>query len=166
MDAGDFVLDALGVRWAVELCQQDYLSPGYFDGEAQANKRWQYYRTSTAGQNTILYNGTNQLVTAAPHTRFESSNSTVNHESITGLGDVDMSIWTANLTSAYDGPQLQRALKILNNRTQIMIQDQIKGAVHASQWRMHTRANIQISDSRKKAGKYLASLYRSITNKL
>ncbi|KAI0123629.1 hypothetical protein BJ170DRAFT_712668 [Xylariales sp. AK1849] len=79
LDTGDFVLDALREIWAVEPCHQNYLSPGYFDGEAQGNKRWQYYRTGTTGQNTILHNGSNQLVTAAPTTRFESS-STVFHD--------------------------------------------------------------------------------------
>ncbi|KAH6645527.1 chondroitin AC/alginate lyase [Truncatella angustata] len=154
LDAGDFVLDALGERWAVELCHQDYLSPGYFDGEAQKNKRWQYYRTGTAGQNTILYNGTNQLVTAAPTTSFESS-STVNHVSRPGLSNMVTTIWTANLSSAYNGPQIQRRLGLPRNRTQVLIQDQIKDAVHASQWRMHTRADIQISENRREAGKFL-----------
>ncbi|KAF2998698.1 hypothetical protein E8E14_004610 [Neopestalotiopsis sp. 37M] len=157
LDAGDFVLDALGERWAVELCHQDYLSPGYFDSEAQDSKRWQYYRTGTAGQNTILYNGTNQLVAATPNTSFEAIHAS-DHDFRADYDYADTFVWTANLTSAYDGPQVQRALRLLHNRTQVLIQDHISKAVHASQWRMHTSADIQVSEDRRQAGKSFVTL--------
>lgn len=162
LDVGDFVLDALGERWATELCHQNYLSPGYFDGEAQGNKRWQYYRTGTAGQNTILYNDTNQLVTAAPTIRFEKSR--VADDSPSTHDDADPFLWTADLSSAYDGPKIQRGLTLLRNRTQVLIHDEIKGAVHTSQWRMHTKAHIQISESGKQAGKYMNKFPGVLTN--
>jgi hypothetical protein len=147
----------LGQRWAVELCHQDYLSPGYFDSEAQDSKRWQYYRTGTAGQNTILYNGTDQLVAAAPNTSFEAIHAS-DHDFKADIVNTDTFVWTANLTSAYDGPQVQRSLRLLHNRTQVLIQDHISKAVHASQWRMHTSADIKVSEDRRQAGKSFVTL--------
>jgi hypothetical protein len=61
IDAGDFVIEALGQRWAGELvctvtihrrlfltdawqCQNDYLGAGYFSSDAQNSQRWLYYR--------------------------------------------------------------------------------------------------------------------------
>lgn len=49
MTQGDFVLDALGQRWAGELGSADYLGDGYFStGEGQDAQRWLYYRTRFA----------------------------------------------------------------------------------------------------------------------
>ncbi|ESK92034.1 heparinase ii iii family protein [Moniliophthora roreri MCA 2997] len=56
LDAGDFVIDAMGIRWAGELGSGDYLAPGYFVGDKQDDQRWMYYRTMTEGQNTLLIN--------------------------------------------------------------------------------------------------------------
>lgn len=73
LDTGDFVLEALGQRWAGELCQNDYLAPEYFSSEAQDAVRWTYYRDMTEGQNTLVINGQNQLVDQAPPTTFGST---------------------------------------------------------------------------------------------
>jgi hypothetical protein len=41
LDVGDFVLDALGTRWAGELGDGDYLSPYYFSNDSRfASLRW------------------------------------------------------------------------------------------------------------------------------
>ena len=74
LDLGDFVLDAMGTRWAGELGSGDYLSPAYFNSDAQDATRWLYYRKRTEGQNTILVNKANQLVGATPSIKFDSSN--------------------------------------------------------------------------------------------
>lgn len=70
LDAGDFVLDALAERWAGELCQYIYLSPGCFSGESQDSEWWAYYRCGTQGQNTIVYNHRSQAVDGYPSTQF------------------------------------------------------------------------------------------------
>lgn len=44
LDCGDFVLDALGTRWAGELGSGDYLAAGYFSNDQQNSQRWLYYR--------------------------------------------------------------------------------------------------------------------------
>ncbi|KAK0702152.1 hypothetical protein B0H67DRAFT_676190 [Lasiosphaeris hirsuta] len=56
LDAGDFVLNVLGERWAEELCQDDYSVPGYFSSEGQQR------------QNTILHGGRNEIADAVPNT--------------------------------------------------------------------------------------------------
>ena len=56
LDLGTFVLDSAGQRWAIDLGSDDYGSPDYFNGE----KRWGYYRASTAGHNTLVIDGRNQ----------------------------------------------------------------------------------------------------------
>src|SRR6516165_11810863 len=59
-DLGSFVLDANGVRWAVDLGPDDYELRDYFKPEM----RCRYYRTSTIGHNTIVINGECQPPTA------------------------------------------------------------------------------------------------------
>jgi hypothetical protein len=73
LDNGDFVIDALGQRWAGDNGNGNYLSVGYFAAEAQDSARWLYYQKRTEGQNTILVNQQNQLVTAQPKMTFGSS---------------------------------------------------------------------------------------------
>jgi hypothetical protein len=53
LDAGSFVLEAKGVRWAIDLGPDDYDLPGYFD---QRNQRWNYYRLRAEGHNTLVLN--------------------------------------------------------------------------------------------------------------
>jgi hypothetical protein len=73
LDNGDFVLDAMGQRWAGDNGNGNYLSAGYFAAEAQDSSRWLYYQKRTEGQNTILVNQQNQVVTAQPKMTFGSS---------------------------------------------------------------------------------------------
>ena len=74
LDAGDFVLEALGQRWAGELCQSNYLSTGYFVGGEQASSpRWLYYRCRTEGQNTILMENQNQNPDISPATNYDTT---------------------------------------------------------------------------------------------
>jgi hypothetical protein len=143
----------MGERWAIELCHQDYLSHGYFAGESQDSDRWLYYRTRTAGQNTILYNNTNQKVTAAPSVSFASSGTTES-DPASLLDDSSTALWITNLTSAYHGPRIRRGLRLLGGRSQVLLQDEIQGAAHASQWRMHTRADIVTREGGKRARVY------------
>lgn len=152
LDAGDFVLDAMGERWAGELCQDDYSSPSYFSSEAQDSLRWRYYRCQTAGQNTLLYNSKNQIADASPGTTRLASRGK------------EGASWMADLTNAYNGTSVVRGLwtSVLGGGTwQVLIQDEIKSAEKASQWRMHTNASITYSQSGKRARKSLTS--RSIS---
>jgi hypothetical protein len=54
LDLGSFVLDALGVRWGLDLGADDYNLPGYF-----GRQRWEYYRLRAEGHNTLVLNPAN-----------------------------------------------------------------------------------------------------------
>ncbi|KAK2056644.1 hypothetical protein LY76DRAFT_517984 [Colletotrichum caudatum] len=146
LDAGDFVFDAMGERWAGELCQDDYLAEGYFSSEAQDSKRWDYYRCRTEGQNTMVLNGENQIADAEPWTLFETT------ETLLALHHLESTAyWFADMTSAYNGTTLQRGLRMLNERKQVLIQDEIGTTPFGCQWRMHTNASISYAKDQRTA---------------
>lgn len=101
LDLGDFVIDALGHRWAGELGSGDYLSTGYFASDAQDAQRWLYYRKRTEGQNTILVNKANQLVSAAPSIKFDSSGTQQGSSTVLDISKDSTAFFTADLTSGY-----------------------------------------------------------------
>jgi hypothetical protein len=103
LDVGDFVLDALGTRWAGEFGSADYRSPNYFSNDTQESDRWKYYRKMTEGQNTLLVNKANQLVSAAPSI-IKSESSGTKQPVGTTVFEVDndsTAYWIADITSAY-----------------------------------------------------------------
>ncbi|HBD07542.1 MAG TPA: coagulation factor 5/8 type domain-containing protein [Syntrophobacteraceae bacterium] len=138
LDLGSFVLDALGVRWAVDLGPDDYDLPGYFDAG-----RWDYYRTRSEGHNTLVINpdaGSDQNVHAcAPIIRsaFEPSRS---------FAIVDLS-------SAYQ-PRATRVWRglALVDRSRVVIQDEIQTSEPAEVWwGMHTPAEVHLAEDKKSA---------------
>ena len=62
-DAGSFIIDGARHRWVIDLGPDDYDLPGYFDHgiDQRSGQRWQYYRTQTAGHNTLTIDGLNQI---------------------------------------------------------------------------------------------------------
>jgi hypothetical protein len=101
LDCGDFVLDALGTRFAGELGSGDYLSTGYFDSELQNATRWLYYRKRTEGQNTILVNQQNQNVNANPQMNYGSSGDAQGSSTVYKPSSTSTSFVVFDLTSAY-----------------------------------------------------------------
>lgn len=146
LDCGDFVLDALGTRWAGELGSGDYLSTGYFSNDSQDSQRWLYYRKRTEGQNTILVNRQNQLVTATPTIDYDSSNTTqAGGTTVFNVPNGSTAFFKADLSSAYsDVTSFQRGIRPINNRKQVLLQDDIT-ASEAIEWRMHTNATVTVS---------------------
>jgi len=55
LDLGSFVLDAGGLRWALDLGKEDYSVPDYF-----GKLRFTYYRTKTESHNTVLIDNQDQ----------------------------------------------------------------------------------------------------------
>jgi hypothetical protein len=142
LDAGDFVLDALGTRWAGELGSGDYNSQSYFSNDTQGSARWLYYRKMTEGQNTILINKANQNVLAAPTIKSESSGTTQGSSTVFDVPSDSTAYWVADLTSAYfDATSVKRGMRLLNKRRQVLLQDEIN-AQQGVQWRMHTNATV------------------------
>ncbi|KAK2461635.1 hypothetical protein APHAL10511_006098 [Amanita phalloides] len=145
LDAGDFVLDALGTRWAGELGDGDYRSPGYFSNDTQGSARWMYYRKMTEGQNTILIGRSNQNVLAAPKVKHDSSNTVQGSSTVFTPADDSTVYWIADLTSAYfDVTSVKRGLRLLHGRSQVLLQDEINSQAEVM-WRMHTNATVQTS---------------------
>lgn len=101
LDAGDFVLDALGYRWAGEFGSANYLSDNYFSNETQNSARWLYYRKRTEGQNTIVVGNENQNVEAAPSMKFDSSKTTQGSSTVFTVPSGSTAFFTTDLTSAY-----------------------------------------------------------------
>ncbi|KAG5653353.1 hypothetical protein H0H81_000975 [Sphagnurus paluster] len=147
LDAGDFVLDALGTRWAGELGSGDYLSPDYFSNDTQNSVRWLYYRKMTEGQNTILVNQANQNVLAAPTVQHDTSGTVQGSSTVLNVPKDSTAYWYADLTSAYFGvTSVMRGVRLLNARKQVLLQDEINSQ-NPVQWRMHTNATVSITNS-------------------
>ncbi|MFD0717552.1 DNRLRE domain-containing protein [Paenibacillus sp. GCM10027626] len=132
LDAGEFVLDALGVRWAMLLGHDDYNIPGYFDDKGP---RWTYYRNRSEGSNTIVINpssaGEQDIHAAADIKRFETSPSEV--FAIVDLTDV----MGGEVTRA------ERGLKLLQDRRAVILQDEVETAKQSDiWWFMHTQTEI------------------------
>ncbi|KAK4047892.1 hypothetical protein OIV83_005074 [Microbotryomycetes sp. JL201] len=145
LDAGTFVLDAMGERWAGELGNGDYLSEGYFSSESQDSDRWLYYRKRTEGQNTILLDGANQLVAGVPTHKYQS---TMDKQAdlVYTPQNTSTAYLTTDLTSFYDATSVRRAIRLINGRRQVLLQDEIDASAQA-QWRMHTNATVSLSNN-------------------
>lgn len=131
LDLGSFVLEAGGVRWAIDLGPDNYNIPGYF-----GDKRWTYYRLTTAGHNTLLINGQNQATAAkAPILRFAA-----------GSGEATAVV---DLSAAY--PAAKRVWRGVAMREDqvVIIQDEIEsGNALEAAWRMHTEAEVAVNGAR------------------
>ena len=101
LDVGDFVLDAMGTRWAGELGSADYRSPDYFTSEAQDAARWRYYRKMTEGQNTIVIDKANQNVLARPTIKHDTSGTKQGPTTVVQVDKKDTAYFTTDMTSAY-----------------------------------------------------------------
>ncbi len=128
LDLGSFVMDADGVRWAVDLGSDNYNLPGYFSKDGQ---RWTYYRLNTQSHNTLLIDGLNQDTKAhAPILQFKSK--------------PQFAYAITDLSEAYGAAQCERGVAMLERR-HILIQDEVKTEQPADiTWNMLTAANVEI----------------------
>ncbi|KAJ6509377.1 chondroitin AC/alginate lyase [Mycena vitilis] len=142
LDVGDFVLDALGTRWAGELGSADYLSPNYFLSDVQTADRWKYYRKMTEGQNTILIDQSNQNVASLPTVKHDSSGTVQGSSTVMDVPSDSTAFWTTDMTSAYfNASSVKRGVRLLNGRKQVLVQDELT-ATAPVMWRMHTNATV------------------------
>ncbi|CUA69643.1 hypothetical protein RSOLAG22IIIB_04019 [Rhizoctonia solani] len=148
LDAGDFVLDAMGQRWAGELGNGDYLSTGYFSSEAQDSQRWLYYRKRTEGQNTLVVNNDNQNVIAQPTCNYGSTGDKQGSSTVYSVDANSAAFFTTDLTTTYNGQNIKRGVRVLNGRKQVLIQDDLSGVTQSVEWRMHTNATVAIDDAK------------------
>lgn len=131
LDIGSFVLDAQGVRWAVDLGADNYNLPGFF-----GNKRWTYYRLTNHSHNTLVIDGQLQNTSAKSQvTAFHSS--------------PERASAVIDMTDAYKGQatSVQRGFD-LRNRRAVLVQDEIAGAVGTVRWGLVTEADVKLDGNR------------------
>ena len=130
-DLGSFVLDANGVRWAMDLGPDDYGLRDYFKPEMRSR----YYRTSTVGHNTIVVNGGCQPPTAR---------AVITHESF----EEEISFIVMDLSTAY--PSTVSAFRgfALIDRRHVLIVDEIvpNASLSSVDWQMHTAARVELGN--------------------
>jgi hypothetical protein len=92
------------------------------------------------------------MVDSIPAIKFETTGDFQNSDkySVHGAGSA---YWIADLTEAYGGTLVQRGLRILGQRRQVLVQDEITNATEKSQWRMHTQASITLGSGNRVASK-------------
>jgi hypothetical protein len=132
LDLGDFILEAGGIRWAIELGAESDRAPNF--NSSDRNKRYALYVEGTPGQNT-LWLGDNQDLDAKAVVRFTHSTPEL------GLAAVDLGkAYSKAAKDAVRGVQLSRG-----GRPQVLIQDEIdvKNATPLV-WSMHTRAEVSV----------------------
>ena len=128
LDAGTFVLDALGKRWFHDLGSDDYALPGYFSSTpSTGTDRWDYYRLRPEGQNTLTINpSTNAdmvLNAVAPLVAYQSEPG--------GSG----SFAIHDLTAVYSGmTRVWRGTRLLGARDELLVQDEIQAATGKTVW--------------------------------
>ncbi|WP_028550138.1 discoidin domain-containing protein [Paenibacillus sp. UNC451MF] len=140
-DVGNFVFEADGVQWAMDLGSDDYNLPNYFDYD---NQRFKYYRLMPEGHNTLVIN---------PDGTFEQDqyafSSIERYESKPkgGLAVVDMTpAYAKNATTA------KRGLMFGDNRSTLTVQDEIHTKTPSTVWWfMHTKADIAVAADGKSA---------------
>jgi len=131
LDIGSFVLDAGGVRWALDLGGDNYNMPGYFGG-----RRWEYYRLLNQSHNTLVIDGKKQNTKAkAKVVSFETKEGRT-------TAFVDMSdAYKDQAKSSLRGIELFRT-------GMVRIRDEIEKPVGEVRWGMVTAADIKVSGNK------------------
>jgi len=140
LDLGSFVLEAAGLRWAVDLGSDSYSLPGYWEMK-DGGRRWNYFRLNNRSHNTLTLGDRLQSATAhAPVTSTRLASS-ARHAPDTPSATID-------LTQVY--PRL--ATKWLRHvslpgREAILVEDEVHGLPRGESvtWRMLTPAKITLS---------------------
>ncbi|MGQ9806940.1 MAG: DUF4962 domain-containing protein [Armatimonadota bacterium] len=134
LDLGNFVLDALGERWAVDLGAEDYNLPGYWDPQ----KRFTYFRLKTVAHNTLTFGGENQEYTArAVMTEFGSA--------------PGFAYAIADLTQGYRkwALSVRRGVAMVGRRS-VLVQDEVRCVGEQSpEWGMLTGARVELAGARR-----------------
>lgn len=143
LDLGSFVLDAHGVRWALDLGSDDYNMPGYF-----GKQRYTYYRLRTESHNTVLIDGENQDTKAKAHMTMSN-----------GVATIDLS-------QAYPG-KITKFVRTVELSTQnvVTVRDKIEAPQPVEAlWGMVTDAQVTIDHNHAKLEKGNATLQAEIVS--
>ncbi len=138
MDAGSFVMDADGVRWAMDFGMQNYesLESKKVDlwNMKQNSQRWEVFRYNNLAHNTLTVNGQFQLVGGkATLTNFSDSPNRMS-------ASVDLSeLYAGALTTA------TRNIAIINKES-VRVHDEVETAAEPAtvRWTMATPATVKL----------------------
>ena len=139
MDAGSFVLEAGGVRWARDLGSQEYnsLESKGVDlwNRAQKSQRWDVFRLNNRSHNTLTIDGQLHRVTGAAR--------------ITTFSDaIDNPIAVVDLTPVFAGQAsgVRRGFRVQQERA-VLVQDELAGLKPGADvtWTMATGAEVTIN---------------------
>ncbi|MDI1250374.1 MAG: heparinase II/III family protein [Lacunisphaera sp.] len=133
MDAGSFVLEADGVRWAVDLGAQSYesLESKGVDlwNRKQDSQRWTVYRLNNFSHNTLTLGG-------RPHR-------VAGHATLRAIPDGAV----VDLTPVFAGQatHVERTFRLQSGR-RVLIADELRGLTPASlvRWQLATRATVSL----------------------
>jgi len=134
LDLGNFELDALGVRWAVDLGSDDYNMPGYWSKQP-GGQRWKYYRLNSESHNVPMLGGEGQ--DAMAKSRF------------TKIKSGDDPFVLVDLTEAYKGfaGRAMRGIGMVRGRMAVLVQDEFSIEKPCEMaWGMMTEAEITIKE--------------------
>jgi hypothetical protein len=142
MDAGSFVMEAEGVRWAMDFGYQDYnsLESKNIDlwEDRQGGQRWQVFRYINQAHNTLTVNDQEQRVQG--------------HADLTGCGMDGSSFMGAKigLSGLYEGQlaAVNRGVAICDKRY-VVVRDEVEAGDSAAdvRWSMLTPAAVHITGS-------------------
>ena len=140
MDAGSFVLDADGVRWAIDLGRQDYLSleSKGIDlwNSAQNSDRWRVFRLNNFSHNTLTIGNQLHRVTGAAR--------------IVEFHDGAHPDATLDLSPVFAGQadRVIRRLQLGADRA-VTIRDELTGVAPGTEvrWAMATKAEVKVNRS-------------------
>lgn len=137
LDCGNFVLEALGERWAEDLGSDDYNLPGYFEYEPDG-ERWKYFRNSSISHNVLTINKENQRVDGSA-------------KLIAFTSKPELASAVIDLSDAYMGQakSVQRGLA-MPDRRHCLIQDEVVGLEENDtlRWAMLTSAEITLNGNK------------------
>lgn len=135
LDLGNFIVDALGERWASDLGSDDYNLPGYFN--SSSGQRWTYYRLNSESHNVPLINGKSQ------HPDGTSKLTAFRSDGAFPYATVDLS--NAYLENA--SGSIKRGIALINNRQTVRVQDEYDlERPRFIQWGITTKATITLND--------------------
>ncbi len=133
LDAGGFVLEAFGERWASDLGPDDYDLPGYWE-MTEGGRRWDYFRLGSLSHNVVTINGANQRTPCrAPLTRF--------------AGGIEASSAVADLGEAYAAQAATCLRGVAVAPGFVTVQDEVTGLHDGDEarWALLTAAQIEFA---------------------
>ena len=149
LDAGTFVLEAGGQRFAIDLGEDEPSMDGYFDSEASPETpltfgtRWLFYRARAEGHNTLVLNP------SLEPDQYPSAEARI--EKMTSNGEARWA--TADLTPVYlrHAKRARRGVRMLDGPRVLLVDEVTAHRPSEVLWFMHTRAKIDVQDGGRRA---------------